>query len=395
MLRMVRGLIVEDCLKEPLDQIFKKNVYSILVGSIYEEKRYVLSVFEVPMSNSLEEDFESSMNQLLYALPGGSYPIGIICNEKVVSLLNMLRKGIQRLQKLIAVDETLLEPFVLYKTGNKVESKVFVEGQLKPLSIKFQSFFSSWNEVCSYINIDKSIMLPGYNNVKTWKSSFRTEISNLIKDLTSCKIQFKGNTCKGEKSFFEDPGKSRNNIGKVLHPKLIFPLVSKANSKKTNVSAIIGSLYTHIFVPPKISTERTRELMMEDIAKSLHCRAESYCEFAEQEIGTKCDSRIVNSTLRLPYRVTFPVGLIELSIYLLQDEKISQAVQVASELFDIEPTSIRAHEECKELSTAESDPAEEEKDTAALRNVIIATMGGIVAVLISFIFLSNNYPLGS
>ena len=391
---MVRTLVIEDCLKGPLDEVFKKNAYSILVGSIYEEKRYVLAVFQVPLTNSIEEDFESSVHQLLYALPGGSYPIGIICNEKVVSLINILIKGIQRLQKLKYIDETLLEPLVVYRTGNKIEGKVFIDGQLKPLSTKFQSFFSSWNEVCSYININQTIVLPSFSNVKSWKSSFRTEIRSLIKNLHSCKILFKGNSCKGEKSFFEDPGKSKNTLGKVLHPKLILPLVSKKNPKRTNVSAFIGSLYTHIFIPPKISTEKTKDLIMEDIAKSLHCRAESYCEFAEQEIGSKCESVLVDSTLRLPYRVTFPLGLIELSIYLLQDEKISQAVKVASELFGIEPTSIRAHEECKELSAPENDPREEEKDTVQLRNIILATLGGIVAVLISFVFVSNNYPLG-
>lgn len=344
------------------------------------------------LTGDLESDFESSVQQLLYALPGGSYPIGLISNEKILSLLNIIKKCNQRLQKLISIDELLLEPCILSKSGHKVDGKVLIDGQLKPLSTKYQPFFSSWNEVCSYINIDQTLALPRFESVKQWKSSFRTEVNCLIRNLNTCKIHFKGNSCKGDKSYFEDPGKAKNTIGKVLHPKLIFPLTNRGNVKKTSVSTLVGSLYTHIFIPPKMTTEQTRDLMLEDVAKSMYCRAESYCEFAEQEIETRCESGLDDSSLRLPYRVTFPFGLIELSVYLLQDEKISQAEQVASELFDLQPTNIRAHEECKELTSSDPDPSDEEKDTQ-LRHILMATLGGIVAVLLSVVFVSNTYPM--
>ena len=385
---------MEDSLKDDLENSFSKNSCSILIGSIFEDKRYVAAVFQVPLTGDLETDFEASLQQLQYALPGGCYPIGIISNEKVMSLLNLIRKCNQKLQKLIAVDEQLFEPFVLYRSGNKFDGKVLIDGQLKPLSTKYQSFFSSWNEVSSYINIDQTLLLPKFENVKQWKTSFRTEICNIIKNLSSCKIHFKGNTCKGNKSYFEDPGKAKNTIGKVLHPKLILPLTKSKDVNKTSVSMLVGSLYTHIFIPPKMTTEHTREIMLEDIAKSLYCRAESYCEFAEQEIEARCESGLEDSFIRLPYRVTFPIGLVELSVYLLQDEKISQAEQVASELFDLQPTNIRAHEECKELVSKNLDISDDEKDTQGqLRNIVMATLGGVVAVLVSFVFVSNTYSL--
>ena len=390
---MVRVLLVEESLKDDIERSFSSNCCSILIGSVFEDKRYSTAVFQVPLSGDLESDFEASLLQLQYALPGGCYPIGLISNEKVLSLLGIIRKCNQKLQKLITVDEpALFEPFVLYRSGNKFEGKVLIEGQLKPLSSKYQSFFSSWNEVSSYINLDQSLVLPKFENVKQWKTAFRTEICSIIKNLSSCKIHFKGNTFKGNKSYFEDPGKAKNTIGKVLHPKLILPLTKIKETRETNVSLLVGSLYTHIFIPPKMTTEHTREIMLEDIAKSLYCRAESYCEFAEQEIETRCDSGLEDTSIRLPYRVTFPIGLVELSVYLLQDEKISQAEQVANELFDLQPTNIRAHEECKELVSTEMDICDDEKHTQ-LRNIVMATLGGVVAVLVSFVFVSNTYSL--
>ena len=389
---MVRVLAVEDSLKDDLENALNKSSCSILIGSIFEDKRYVVAIFQVPLTGDLERDFEASVQQLQYALPGGCYLIGLISNEKVISLLNIIRKGNQKLQKLIAVDEQLFEPSVLCRSGNKFDGKVLIDGQLKPLSTKYQSFFSSWNEVSSYINIDQTLVLPKFENVKQWKMSFRTEICSIIKNLSTCKIHFKGNTCKGNKSYFEDPGKAKNAIGKVLHPKLILPLTKNKDAYKTSVSMLVGSLYTHIFIPPKMTTEHTREIMLEDIARSLYCRAESYCEFAEQEIETRCENSIEDSSIRLPYRVTFPIGLVELSVYLLQDEKISQAEQVASELFDLQPNNIRAHEECKELVSTDRDISDDEKDTQ-LKNIVMATLGGVVALLVSFVFVSNTFSL--
>lgn len=387
---MVRTLIIEDTLKDNLDDSFSKNATAILIGSIFEDKRYIVAIFQVPITGELEGDFEACLQQLQYALPGGCYPTGVISNEKVMSLLNILKKCNQRLQKLISLDEQLFEPFVLYRNGSKFDGKVLIDGQLKPLSVKQQAFFSSWNEVSSYINIDKSVELPKIDNVKQWKTSFRTEICKMIQNLSSCKIHFKGNTCKGNKSYFEDPGKAKNSVGKVLHPKLILPLTKGKDSRTASVSMLVGSLYTHVFIPPKMTTEQAREIMLEDIAKSLYCRAESYCEFAEQEIETVCENALDLSSVRLPYRVTFPIGLIELSVYLLQDEKISQAEQVANELFDLQPTNIRAHEECKELVSSSIDAGDEEKDTQ-FRNIVMATLGGVVAVLVSFVAVSNTF----
>ena len=390
---MVRTLIIEESLKDEFDtSISGVSNCSVLIGSVVEEKRFVLAIFHVPIVTDIESDFESSLQQLMYALPGGSYPIGIVTNEKVLSLLNIVKKAIQKLQKFVTIDPVLLEPFVAFKTNNKVDSKILIDGQLKPLSTKFQSFFSSWNQVCSYINIEQSLTIPKFENLRQWKTSFRTEICSLIQSLSSCKVHFSGSKCKSDKSYFEDPGKSKNSIGKVLHPKLIFPLTDSGPVSRTSVSSLVGSLYTHIFIPPKLTTEQTREVILEDIAKSLYCRAESFCEFAEQEIEAGGVTGFNEASLRLPYRVTFPLGLIELSVYLLQDERISQAAQVASELFDILPTNIKAHEECKELSRATcQETAEEEKDTQNLRNILLATLGGVVAVLVSVVFVSNTY----
>lgn len=392
---MVRTLIIEDAVKDDIDESFNKNACSLLIGSVFEEKRYVVAVFQVPHSGDLENDFEGSVQQLQYALPGGCYLVGVISNEKTLSLLDIIRKCNQKLQKLVAIDDTLLEPLVLYKNNNKVDGKVMIDGQLKPLSTKYQSFFSSWNEACSHINIDQNLNIPKFESVKQWKTSFRSEVYNLVKNLNSCKIHLKGNSCRGEKNYFEEPGKSKNTIGKVLHPKLIFPLTGGKKVNKTNLSTIVGSVYLHIYLPPKITTEQARNLMMEDVVKSLYCRAESYCEFAEQEIETRCDNSFEDSPLKLPYRVTFPIGLIELSIYLLQDERISQAQQVAGELFDLHPTNIKAHEECRELATGGSldDDAEEDDKDEWMRKVLVATLGGVVAILVAVVLLSNSYPL--
>ena len=110
---MVRVLAVEDSLKDVLENALNKSSCSILIGSIFEDKRYVVAIFQVPLTGDLERDFEASVQQLQYALPGGCYLIGLISIEKVISLLNIIRKGNQKLQKLIAVDEQLFEPSVL------------------------------------------------------------------------------------------------------------------------------------------------------------------------------------------------------------------------------------------------------------------------------------------
>eukprot|EP00116_Pleurobrachia_bachei_P005221 sb/3465483/ len=391
---MVRTIVIDETLKSLVetDPIEECSCF-ILIGNAVEEKRFVCSTFIVRTGSDCEDEFANSTDQLLYSLPGGLYPVGIFCNEKTMPFLNILRKAFQRLQKLVSVNEVLFEPFVITRVGKKVESRVLLDGQLKPITLRYQPFFSTWNQISTYIRINNAINLPKLDDLKKWKSSFRASIIILINSLSALKIHFPGSKIKDDKSFLDDPGKGKNaSNGKTLQPSIILPLLP-SEIIPSNSTLLIGSLYTHVYLPPKCTVEQVREILLEDIAKSLYSRGESYCEFLDQD-GKEMG---VSETRRLPYRVTFPIKNVELSVYLLQDEKISQAAQVATDLFDLYPTSINTYEECSELCFNEGGSAlclgEEEEDGRQLKNIVMVTLGGVIALLASVVIATNTLEL--
>ena len=382
---MVRTVIVEEFLKSSVDKATSSVTSCIIhIGAIQDDKKFVVELFTVPQYDSQETDLDNCLFQLLLGLPGGCYPLGITVatSNKTISLLNIIKKSVLRLQKFATIDGSLLEPFILYKSGNKYDAKVLIDGQLKPLNLKFQSFFSTWNDVTSYLKIQKYIQIPK-RNLKQWHSSMKSEISYLIYDLRECKL-LTGKKFKDEKSLFDESSKAKASSGKSFTPRLILPLAQKFKDSG-NPTFLIGSIFTHIFIPPKLKVEQVKEMMLEDVARSLYARLESLAAVDDSsEDGS--NSLLNRGTIHLPYRVTFPLGSIELSVYLLQDEDLSQATQVASELFDMMPTSLKAHEECvekKKKCLGEFIPVDDKDNT--FRNVLIAVLIAVLAFLISLV----------
>lgn len=380
---MVRSVVIEDSLKQEIEALpDTENSCAILIGSVQDDKRFILAIYPVPeQAGDLEKDVESGVNSLLFALPGGCYPLGVIAKNKMFALSSIIKKVLGKLEVFVRIDEKVSETLFLQRAGSKIEGKVMVEGSLKPITVKYMNFISQWNEVCTYTTLVHHLDLS-----ERWRSN----IQSYIKVLRQAQLMQGGHKLKGDGEFLDDPGKGKNSQGKVLHPKLLVPLMKHERNGRS-YGCCYGELYTHLWVHNKYSIQQTRDTILEDLVKSLISRVKV---FSKLEDAHYYNSKIQGvDDLKLPYRVTFPLGVIELSVYMLQEETLSNAGEVVKDMFELCPTNLKAHEECKEFEQVveQADDEDEEEGDDKVKNVVLGALGGVLAILVGTLAISQAY----